>query len=259
MVCVSFSKSCKCGPTRSRLATCQNLDEYENSNVVTFQDIEILNPVDEVYPQLSSFKDGYIEEIILELNKFFPRAGDQSKARLETIMFNPLNQQNWPDKPKSMKKFVPGSIEKVANLFRIPYNPQLQTEFESLVRNIMMEALPSEEDQGEIHDSVVDYVTNHPTVVQSPTKKIRLSQGQEPPEGNIDEVEDSVVEFVSSHPTRKLSQNNDNFFCDFKESDTVKFWVNVLRKFEMSKELEKLIKSSIIIPVGSAGRHSQTM
>ena len=69
---------------------------------------------------------------------------------------------------------------------------KLQTEFESLVRNIMIEALPSEEDQGEIHDSVVDYVTNHPTVVHSPTKKIRLSQGQEPPEGNIDEVEDSV-------------------------------------------------------------------
>ena len=88
------------------------MDEYESSNVVTFQDIEIINPVDEVYPQLSSFKDGYIEEIILELNKFFPRAGDQSKARLETIMFNPLNQQNWPDKPKSMKKFVPGSINK---------------------------------------------------------------------------------------------------------------------------------------------------
>ena len=47
MVCVSFPKSCKCGPTRSRLATCQDLDEYESSNVVEFQDVEILNQVPE--------------------------------------------------------------------------------------------------------------------------------------------------------------------------------------------------------------------
>ena len=248
MVCVSFPKSCKCGPTRSRLATCQDLDEYESSNVVEFQDVEILNQVPEVYPKLSTFKDDYIDQIKLELNKFFPRAGDPSKARLETIMFNPLNQQNWPDKPKKMKTFVPGSIEKVANLFQIPYSPQLQTEFESLVRNIMMEALHSEEDQGEIDDSVVDYVANHPTVVQSPTKKIRLTQGQEPPEA----IDDSVVEYISNHPTGAVSQEQENFFCNFKKSDPMKFWVSVLLKFEMSKELEKLIKSSIIIPMGSA-------
>ena len=66
----------------------------------------------------------------------------------------------------------------------------------------------------------MDYITNHPTGQQSPPKRIKLSQ--------------------------------DNFYCTFKKSDTVPFWVSVLFKYDMSRDLEKLIKSSIIIPMGSA-------
>ena len=88
----------------------------------------------------------------------------------------------------------------------------------------MLEAVSHENDDQqapvEIDDPVVDYVSNHPA--QSPSKKLKVSPRQE------------------------------IFFCNFKESDPVDFWVSVLMKFDMSRDLEKLIKSTIIIPVGSA-------
>lgn len=141
--------SCKCGSTDRRLETCQDLANYETSNVVKYEGIEIAIKASEVYPKLSGFKDDYIEEIKKELISYFPQHGDPSKGRLQTIMFHPLDHQSWPEKETGMKNYVARNIEEVAKLFKIPYNQQLQTEFELLVKNILMDSLPPEDEQNE--------------------------------------------------------------------------------------------------------------
>ena len=218
MVCVLF-KSCQCGRTMGTLQPCKNLAVYEKSKVVKWKGIELVESG--IYPKLSSFKDDYIDEIRKELESFFPQAGDVNRGRLDTTIFNPLNQNNWPDQPDSMKSYQPRSIEKIAKLFKIPYTQELQTEFSSLVKKILLEAIPTDDNDEEIGDAVANYVTNHPSL-QSPTKKLKLASEQK------------------------------NFFCEFKESDPIQFWVSVLFRFSMSRELETLIKSTIIIPSSSA-------
>ena len=177
MVCVVF-KSCQCGRTIGTLQPCKNLAVYEKSKVVKWKGIELVESG--IYPKLSTFKDDYLDEIRKELESFFPQAGDRNRGRLDTTIFNPLNQNNWPDKPDAMKSYQPRSIEKIAKLFKIPYTQELQTEFSSLVKKILLEAIPSddhdEESPVEISDNVASYVTNHPS--QSPTKKLKLSPEQ---------------------------------------------------------------------------------
>ena len=81
---------------------------YENANVVMFEGIELLNSGD--YPKLSTFKDDYIYEIKKELESFFPQSGDVNRGRLDTTIFNPLNQNNWPDKISAIKRYEPYSL-----------------------------------------------------------------------------------------------------------------------------------------------------
>ena len=49
-----------------------------------------------------------------------------------------------------------------------------------------------------------------------------------------------------------IVQQQEHFYCDYKKSNPVYFWQAVVRKFPTSEPLKKLIKSAIVIPLGSA-------
>ena len=219
-----FIKACKCGQLKTNLVNCNNLNEYETAKYVMYQDIELKKGRDYLYPKLSGFKIGYIDKIKEKLNEFFPRYGNDAKARVPTQIFTPLNQAVWPDKKNGIQTYEAGSIEEIAKIFGLPYTATLQDEFNRLVKTILVEATAdqSSENPGELSDPhVVDELIEHEN------KRLKLQQ-------------------------RFIIQMQEHFFCDFRNSDPVLFWEVVLRKFPISAELQRLIKSSIIIPLGSA-------
>ena len=220
-----FIKACKCGQIKANLANCNNLNQYETAKYVYYQDIELYKGSDYLYPKLSTFKDDYVDQIREELVGFFPKYGNEQKARVPTNIFTPLNQALWPDDKNKIQMYEPGSIQEIAKIFDVTYTATLQEEFDKLVKTILEEATISDQssiDPGDLSDPlVVDELIEHEN------KRLKLQQ-------------------------RLIIQQQEHFFCDFKNSDPVLFWEVVLRKFPTSPPLQRLIKSSIIIPLGSA-------
>ena len=219
-----FIGQCKCGQTRNTLVKCNNLIEYETSEYVVYQDLELKKDLD--YPTLSDFKDDYIDDMVKEISEWFPKAGNVNRGRVDPRDFDALNQALWPSKRDKIQGYKPESIEKMAKLFDVPYSATLQNEFNSLVKTILDEATADQLNIGHLSD---------PVIQKTPLEEIT--------------EQDSMR--VNQHQRLVIFQQ-ENFYCNFKKSNPVYFWQVVLRKFPTSQQLEKLIKSAIVIPLGSA-------
>ena len=131
-----------------------------------------------------------------------------------------------PHRMSRIQTYVPDSIKPLAEQFGIQYTQELQEEFNTLVKTILKETISDQQPQDENPGSLSDPVVNEIPLEQD-NKRVKLTQ-------------------------KFIIQQQENFFCNYKSSDPVLFWSVVLRKFPTTTQLEKLIKSAIIIPLGSA-------
>ena len=219
-----FIKQCKCGLTRDTLVNCNNLIEYETSEYVEYQDLELKKDLD--YPTLSDFRDNYIDDMVKEISEWFPKAGNVNRGRVDPRDFDALNQALWPSKRDKIQGYKPESIEKLAKLFDVPYSASLQDEFNTLVKTILDEATADQLDTGHLSDPVLQ-------------------------DASLDEIAEQDNVKITQRQRLFIFQQ-ENFYCNYKKSNPVYFWQVVLRKFPTSQPLEKLIKSAIVIPLGSA-------
>ena len=130
-----------------------------------------------------------------------------------------------PPRMASIQTYVPDSIKPLAELLDIPYTQDLQEEFNTLVKTILKETIsdkPQDENPGPLSDPVVNKIP-----LEQENKRVKITQ-------------------------QFFIMQQENFFCNYKSSDPVHFWSVVLQKFPITIQLEKLIKSAIIIPLGSA-------
>ena len=121
-------------------APCASLEAFEETEIVEYKGTPIYgnNPD---YPNLSSFMVQYIDEILKQVETFFPTkfAQNTNRAKLDMSIFQPLYQRIWPTKDEDKKTFSPGSIKQLATALNLNYNAKLQKEYDELVRKILLD------------------------------------------------------------------------------------------------------------------------
>ena len=73
------------------------------------------------------------------INDYFPHTFTRKThpAKLNMAMFSPFNQADWPMAGVLRGNFVAGSIKEVSMALNIPYDNQLQKEFQNLIESIL--------------------------------------------------------------------------------------------------------------------------
>lgn len=119
---------------------CKTLQNYETHSVyfngIVFKENDIAK-----YPKLSSFLENYIDELLNQIDRFFPSSIGRSThpSKIDFNVFEVLNQHNYPTEERNKLTFQAGSIEKLANLVNVDYDQGLQKEFDKLVRQIIFD------------------------------------------------------------------------------------------------------------------------
>ena len=143
-----FLGECLCGPSRLRATqSCNTLSNYEVSMYVSFRGFQLKEVTDDDFPRLSTFFNDYIDDLVEEVNIFFPGEADENKAKLKMSAFDPLDNQRWPSSKTHVENYTPESISDVAKIFNVKYDSILQEEFNQLVKTILQNSLENEPQQ----------------------------------------------------------------------------------------------------------------
>ena len=136
-----YLSECKCGPSRSRNDQCTDLAQYETSNYVSFRGNQISDLGDESFPALSSFYKQYLDDLVDQIDLYFPGEGQKSKAKLKMNSFDPFDHEKWPSSRYHINDYIPKSIKDAAKMFGINYNNVLQEDFNQLVTGILKNSI----------------------------------------------------------------------------------------------------------------------
>ena len=130
-----FLASCICykNPNKSDKKKCTDISMYESS-FVDYKGVELLDMGSNGLPKLTSVINAYLEEVLKSITKYFPHTFTRKThpAKLNMAMFSPFNQAEWSVGEISRGNVQVGSIKEVAAAVRIPFDNQLQKEFENL-------------------------------------------------------------------------------------------------------------------------------
>ena len=140
---VKFLDEAICYSTNPSEGTpCKTLEKYEESNVEYKGTVISSNDLD-TFPLFSSIVQGYVSEILTEIDFYFPNviARNTNRAKLDMSMFEPLNQKKWPTTDEEKRSYIPGSIRRLAKLLDRSLNTRaqndLQVEFKNLVGQVL--------------------------------------------------------------------------------------------------------------------------
>ena len=136
-----FLEEAKCFPPTSSSSSgtpCMTLENYEESRV-EYKGTEISSNDLQTYPKLSSYLSSYVNEILNQIDVFFPSVISRTtnKAKLDMMIFEPLNQKNWPTTDQEKAAYAPGSIRQLAKVLNMNNENQIQNEFRGLIKKIL--------------------------------------------------------------------------------------------------------------------------
>ena len=117
---------------------CESLMNYEEYNVI-YDGVELFEHDLIAYPQLSSYLNEYIQEVLFQIDEFFPMeiGKNTHHSKIDLDLFEPMNQQKFPTVEEAKKNFQPGKIEPMARILSVPFQPEMQEEYENLVQKIL--------------------------------------------------------------------------------------------------------------------------
>ena len=142
-----FLSECKCGSTRSRSDQCTDLQEYEASNFVSFRGKQVDDLRDDSFPKLSTFYNQYLDDLLEEIDIYFPGVAQKNKAKLKMSAFDPFDHEKWPSSRYHIPNYATKSIEDASDMFSVTYTSALQEEFNDLVTTILRNSISIEPSQ----------------------------------------------------------------------------------------------------------------
>ena len=139
-----FLSECQCGRTQFGSDQCTDLNHYEASSYVSFRGNQVVDLSDDSFPKLSTFFGQYLDDLLAEIDIYFPGEAQKNKAKLKMSAFDPFDHKKWPSSRSGIAEYVPLSIEDASNMFGVNYNNNLQEDFNKLVTNILKNSLEIE-------------------------------------------------------------------------------------------------------------------